>query len=275
MTTTKDLVLFAILLLAVVFFFRYSLSLNRKPGFRLVLYISIFFLISFFGSFLRIFLVSHLGPCLNGVLPFVILTVGSAGQPFPLPAPSGPSSSASFEEDSFGIDVLLESWSKSTEGGTSVNQPESGRVPPATPVAPRGDEAGPSNQPPPVVPYPYQPDEVIGGDSVDSIKRRLLSNCSFPSAEVIEQARIAAEDLFEVKVDIIRQMTPLDPEGDWMGRGARALDNPRTATGEESLGTLYEKLEDLNRGGVRSKTFWELKGRVFLREIDPPEHSST
>ncbi|KAI3757878.1 hypothetical protein L6452_05422 [Arctium lappa] len=45
--------------------------------------------------------------------------------------------------------------------GTSVNQPESGRVPPAN--APRGDEAGSSNQPPQGVPYPYSPEEVIGG----------------------------------------------------------------------------------------------------------------
>lgn len=47
-------------------------------------------------------------------------------------------------------------------------------------------------------------------------------------------ARIQAEDLFEVKVEVIRLMLGLDPTGDWMGRGARALDNnPRTATGEE------------------------------------------
>ncbi|KAI4298052.1 hypothetical protein MLD38_040516 [Melastoma candidum] len=48
------------------------------------------------------------------------------------------------------------------------------------------------------------------------------------------------------------QMAGLDPTGDWMGRGAIALANPRTATGEESLEKLYEKWEDLSRGGVRS-----------------------
>ncbi|CAN4123557.1 unnamed protein product [Withania somnifera] len=57
----------------------------------------------------------------------------------------------------------------------------------------------------------------------------------------------------EVKVDIIRRMAPLDPEGDWEQRGARALDNPRTATGEELLERLYTLLEDLNRGGVHSQ----------------------
>lgn len=46
-------------------------------------------------------------------------------------------------EDSFGIDVLLESWSKPTETeGTSVNRPEA--RPPANAVAPGGEEAGPS-----------------------------------------------------------------------------------------------------------------------------------
>ncbi|KAK1414622.1 hypothetical protein QVD17_30371 [Tagetes erecta] len=53
------------------------------------------------------------------------------------------------------------------ESNATVNQPEPRRVPPAAHVAPRGDEAGPSNQPPQGqgVPYPYHPEEVIGGDS--------------------------------------------------------------------------------------------------------------
>lgn len=129
-------------------------------------------------------------------------------------------------------------------------------------------EAGPSH----VVPFPYEEDEVIGGDSVNSIKGRLLAKYSFPSSEVIWMARIEAEDLFEVKVEIIRLMAGLDPTGDWMGRGARALDNPRTATGEEKL---YEKLEDLSRRGVRSETFWKLKGSFFFLRQDPPQNSST
>ena len=39
---------------------------------------------------------------------------------------------------------------KSTETGTSLDQPELelGHVPPAIQVAPRGNEVGPSNQPP-------------------------------------------------------------------------------------------------------------------------------
>ncbi|KAL3507058.1 hypothetical protein ACH5RR_032440 [Cinchona calisaya] len=72
------------------------------------------------------------------------------GQPLPLPAPFGESSSSSRMEDSFGIDVLLESWSKSMEGHQrkwarrSINQ----KLALHQCKLPGGDEAGPSNQPP-------------------------------------------------------------------------------------------------------------------------------
>lgn len=112
---------------------------------------------------------------------------------------------------------------------------------------------------------PYPHDEILGGDSIEQIQRRLLSQSDFPSANEIELARIRAEDLFEVKVDIIRRMTSLDPEGDWMRQGARALDNPRTSTGEESLERLYRLRDDIAQGGIRSQSFLDLKGRVFLR----------
>lgn len=49
-------------------------------------------------------------------------------------------------------------------------------MPPGNPVASPGEEAGPANQTLRVVPYPYQPDEVIGGDSIKTIKTRLLQN---------------------------------------------------------------------------------------------------
>jgi hypothetical protein len=114
---------------------------------------------------------------------------------------------------------------------------------------PRGS---PANQTPRAVPYQYQPDEVIGGDCVNSIQHRLLQKAPFPSSEMIEMARIQAEDLFEVKVEIIKLMAGLDPTGDWMGRGARALENSRTFTGEYSLEKLYEKLEDLQSKGAES-----------------------
>lgn len=55
--------------------------------------------------------------------------------------------------------ILLGSSSETETGGSSVNQPEARH--PANAGA-GGQEAGPSL---PVVPYPYQPDEVIGGDA--------------------------------------------------------------------------------------------------------------
>ncbi|KAK6767844.1 hypothetical protein RDI58_032235 [Solanum bulbocastanum] len=201
----------------------------------------------------------------------------SVGGSLPLPGPSGQASGAEFEEDHFGIDVLLESWEKSTETGTSVDQPEPepGHVPPAIQVAPRGNEAGPSNQPPRVVPYPYQLDEVIGGDSVQSIQQRLLAKYSYtPPIGIMYLAEIEAKDLFEVKVEILRIMAVLDPTGDWLGRGARALENPRTATGEHSLDKLHTLLSDLESRGVNSESFSQLKGKVPLRR-GWDEHSTT
>ncbi|KAK4372620.1 hypothetical protein RND71_008004 [Anisodus tanguticus] len=122
--------------------------------------------------------------------------------------------------------------------------------------------------------FPYQADEVIGGDSVNAIKSRLLAKTPSPSFYEIEQARIDAQDRFEVKVEIIRQMAPLHPEGDWLGRGARALENPRTATGEHSLEKLHTLLSDLESRGVNSESFSQLKGKVPLRR-GGDEHSTT
>ncbi|KAK6774841.1 hypothetical protein RDI58_030081 [Solanum bulbocastanum] len=73
-----------------------------------------------------------------------------------------------------------------------------------------------------------------------------------PEQEGAKPATVSPGGSVEVKVDIIRRMAPLDPEGDWEQRGARALDNPRTATGEELLERLYTLLEDLNRGCAES-----------------------
>lgn len=196
-----------------------------------------------------------------------------------LPDPSSGPSGSENSEDAFGIEVLLEKWPTTTGSGSaetsgSVNQPEYGRAASATHVAPRGDEAGPSNQPPQGVPYPYHPDEVIGGDSVLSIQLRLLSGKTTPSPLDIYLARITAEDLFEVKVEIIQLMADLDPTGDWLGQGARALENPGTATGEESLKRLHAFLDDLNQGGIGSKTFFKLKKKVpGIRDTISPKNS--
>lgn len=148
----------------------------------------------------------------------------------------------------------------------SVNQPTDNA---GAPPGPGEEAAGPAHY----EPYPYQLDEVIGGDSVRSIQRRLLAEDSCPSAAIIDFTQIEAQDLFEVKVDIIRWMAPNDPAGDWEGRGARALDNPRTATGEESFEKLTNMLTDLNQHGVDSQTFHSLKGKVFLKRENLDEHS--
>ncbi|KAK7325842.1 hypothetical protein VNO80_33889 [Phaseolus coccineus] len=83
---------------------------------------------------------------------------------------------------------------------SSVNQPLPGEqaMGPANPVASGEAEAGPSH----VVPFPYDEEEVIGGDSVRSIQNRLLAKYDSPSAHEITMARIEAEDLMEVKVEI-------------------------------------------------------------------------
>lgn len=122
--------------------------------------------------------------------------------------------------------------------------------------------------------YPYQPDEVIGGDSVLSIQKRLLDKSSpLPLPHDIDMARIKAEDLFEVKAEIVKLMVVLDPYGDWMGRGARALDNPHTSTGEPSLERLYAILNDLREGGVKSRTYGDFTLKVFRRVEDLDDHS--
>lgn len=156
-------------------------------------------------------------------------------------------------------------YSTSTEGSSSVNKAD---APPANAVASPGEGAGPSR---PFERYPYEADEVIGGDSVLSIARRLKEKNSNPSAEDIYLAHIQAKDRFEVKVDIIRQMTSLDPEGDWFRRGARALENPRTATGEESLERLFSLRDELNSQGKESQAFAQSK---VLRKWDDDDRSS-
>ncbi|KAL5184505.1 NADH-ubiquinone oxidoreductase chain 4L [Glycine soja] len=155
--------------------------------------------------------------------------------------------------------ALLSSETEMGGTGTSVNDRVAWPVPLANPVASGEAEAGQSH----VVPFPYDENEVIGGDYVLSIQRRLLAKYEFPSAEEIKITKIKAEDLFEVKVDIIRQMTPQDPEEDWLNRGARALDNPRAASGETSLEELYRLKDDLNENGRDSETFERLKDKFF------------
>ena len=135
MTSGRNLVLFGIVIFAFLFLFRlYCFRLNHKYGFRLVfiMYLSMFFFISFFCYFFRIYLFSRLGLHLGELFSFLILSVGV----LPLPATPGPSSSSSWTEDSFEIGVLMEPFSETEMEGASKNDSILAR-----------DEAGPSRQP--------------------------------------------------------------------------------------------------------------------------------
>ena len=184
--------------------------------------------------------------------------------------------SSSFQESTGEMDALMASTTPSAPrtpsgGEPSVNQPLPGEqaMPPALPVM---QEA--ANRAPPYAPYPYPVDEIIGGDCVQSIQRRILGANLNPSAHDMQMSRIQAEDLFELKVQIIRKMAGLHPSGDWMGWGARALDNPRTATGEEDLARLHQMLDDLQSRNEQSATFWRLVERVRLR-ADEDQNSAS
>ena len=212
MTTGRNLVLFAILILSLVFVYRVFGSHLKKYGSCLVFIdILILFCIYFFDFYLKVYLLFHLGLSLSDVFPFLIFCVGG-GQGLPLPAPEGasnsppetlsprpdaPGNSASFHEDSTEMDILVDALNErgeiggsvsrspsaprtevlgsssmpgtplsrgtSVERGPSVTQPEAGPANPGNAVANPAEEAGPANQPQRVVPYPYPPDEVIGG----------------------------------------------------------------------------------------------------------------
>jgi hypothetical protein len=245
----------------------YLFKLRQIYGFTLVfiLHLSLFLLFSLWLTCFRnnaIFLLSS------------ILILGVSGPQIPsLPGPSAPAGAGSSysDEDAFGVDVLLESWPTSTESGTSVNQPEAGPVAPANQINPRGgnDAAlGLGN-------FPDRPNEVIGGDSVDAIQRRLLGNNLNPTAEELYLTRLDAQDRFEIKVQIIHRMEPLYPGGDWDQRGAEALVNNRTPSGEESLEKLYQINDELQAHGVNSKAYQRLVENVPLKKRSNDEHSST
>lgn len=121
--------------------------------------------------------------------------------------------------------------------------------------------AGPSNQPRPFVPDPFQDDEEIGGDTIRAIRYRLLEYA--PRANpTFEIAHYNAQDIFEIKVEIINLMVKMDPRDDWVRWGARALDNSRTNTGEQPIWRLREFRDDLRALGSRSKTFAYLQGQI-------------
>ena len=155
-------------------------------------------------------------------------------------------------------DMVEDSVGSRSASNSSVNQPipREQAAPPALPVM--QEDAGNRGEPVPVAPNGF-----FGGDSVESIQRRLLDGSPFPSAHAIQLARIQAEELFVVKADICEVMEGLHPEGDWRGQGARALDNPRTRTGEDSLENLLRLRERV--AGRDATTINALKWRVPWR----------
>jgi len=88
-------------------------------------------------------------------------------------------------------------------------------------------------------------------------------------------ARLDAQDRFELKVEVIEGMSTLDPTGDWLNRGARALDNPRTSSGEPSVEELSRMRDDLHANGRHSATFRRLKEKVFLRQDNLDEDAES
>nr|GEY40168.1 hypothetical protein [Tanacetum cinerariifolium] len=72
-----------------------------------------------------------------------------------------------------------------------------------------------------------------------------------------------------IKMGLVRELIlqgHLDQTGDWERWRARALDNLRTATREESLERPLSLFSNLDQGGRESKAFVKLKGKVFRRE---------
>lgn len=298
MTEGQHLVLFALLIIiiGVIILFRlYGIDLRKKYGSNSFLFarICVLFLISIFISFFRVYFSSCCFDAFSGLL----VMYASGGEIIPSSGTSssevsvnqapggndaGPSNVApadsplrSFPSVPSALTPLPSDPSvPSLPSLPSIDRNEREQpAPPANAVASPGEGAGPSR---PYEAYPYPLDEVIGGDSVLSIQQKLLAKQNQilnPSPEDIYLAEIQAKDLFEVKVDIIRQMTSLDPEGDWLRRGARALDNPHTATGEESLERLFSFRDELNSQGKESQAFAHLKSKVF-RKWDDDDRSS-
>lgn len=92
---------------------------------------------------------------------------------------------------------------------------------------------------------------VVGGDSVESILRRLLRHSDGETLDpaAYNLARAEAQDRFEIQVEIIQLMAVLDHPGCrsfWIQHGARALDNPPISKGEGITS------DSVTSGGIRS-----------------------
>lgn len=204
--TSSRLGIIGILLFAFIFLFhRFSKHLTKKYGSCLVLiiYRFFFFCVFFDFSLLRIYFISIFGHFCSDLLFGVLVWSVGGGQGLPLPAPS-PSREADEEGMNILMSILLHSESQrgtSVEPGTSVNQPEAGPVNPGNPAASPGEEAGPANQR--VVPYPYQPDEVIGESSgSEAHSEPSADSSSAPSALDQRKDELIQANLLQRKGDL-------------------------------------------------------------------------
>lgn len=261
MTTTQNIVLFSIFMIGLIFLFR-LLCFRKKKSFLLkLLYISILFLISVFCYYLRIYLLSRLSLHLTDLFSFLVV----------FSVVSGSSGAASSEAEGLNQAPLDPNTGmaiyKAHSPGARVEvfeipaTPHSGASEAAPTHSPEPEAAPPS---PNVAPYPYDLEQVIGGDSVSSIQRRLLDQMRTPdyTYEVSQRTLYEAQDRFELKVKILTKMSEFDPNGAWLERGARTLDNPRTKTGEPSVEQLGSILEELQIGGPQSPVFRTLMARM-------------
>lgn len=135
MTKPLSLALFGLFLMGLIGHFRVICSRRNaksKKGFVLAIQILLCLVIYIYISFMRLHLasflsvtslsaliVSRVGLHFSDLFSFFMWSVGG-GNALPLPAPSAPSSSSSWTEDSFEMGVLLEPFSE-TEEGPSVN----------------------------------------------------------------------------------------------------------------------------------------------------------
>ncbi|KAL4340401.1 hypothetical protein GQ457_08G031000 [Hibiscus cannabinus] len=265
-----NLTLLGIILIGLIFLFlKYSFLLNKDSRVKSILHISLLCGTVLYFSFFRSYAIAEFG---RFAAEFVTLFMGTCA----VTGSSGGADlfghgnpgNASSELFTYTSDLEEDSASSGRSISTSsVNQPipreqagPSNAVPAPQPAAaPAAQQhnhlaAGPNNH------------EVVGGERMEDIVRRLLLKSDNPSAMDIRLAEIQAEDLFEVKAEIINRMAILHPEGDWENRGARALENSRTLTGEESLERLYRLRDDIVQNGISSEKFRYLKNKVFLRD---------
>ncbi|CAH9118161.1 unnamed protein product [Cuscuta epithymum] len=152
-----------LLVLSLVMAFPY---LGLKGPLKRLIYIFLVFSVGFVGYFIRIEVIHLVDLALPPLFEYFCLVwdVHVIGGVLASTGPYGAERSPPAGE------------SQTEEGEPSVNQgtEEAG---PVLPANPGGQEA--ANQAPPYVPYPYQPNEVIGGDSVEYIERRLLERLVF------------------------------------------------------------------------------------------------